>query len=62
MESIRRHKLVGRTLGEALSLDFGRPPALVRSAVFHVIWNQYFIINLAEPLTRSAILMKGPRP
>jgi hypothetical protein len=61
VESIRQHELAGRTLGEALSLDFGAPPALVRSAVFHVIWNQHFTVDLAEPLTRSAILTKGPR-
>lgn len=61
VESIRQHKLVGRTLGEALSVDFGKPSALVRSAVFHVIWNQYLTLDLAEPLTGSTILTKGPR-
>ncbi|MFW3122000.1 hypothetical protein MMAG44476_29941 [Mycolicibacterium mageritense DSM 44476 = CIP 104973] len=60
MESIRQHELAGRTLGEALSIDFGAPPALVRSAVFHAIWNQYFTVDMVEPLTRSAILTKGP--
>ena len=34
VESIRQHELVGRTLGEALSIDFGKTPALVRSAVY----------------------------
>ncbi|BBX30703.1 TnsA-like heteromeric transposase endonuclease subunit [Mycolicibacterium alvei] len=60
VESIRHHELAGRTLGEALSIDFGAPPALVRSAVFHAIWNQYFTVDMTEPLTRSAILTKGP--
>jgi hypothetical protein len=59
--SIRRHELAGRTLGEVLRVDFGAPLALMRSAVFHLIWNQYFTIDLAERLTRSTILTKGPR-
>jgi hypothetical protein len=62
VESIRQHELVGRTLGEALSVDFGRPPALVRSAVFHLVWNHYLTVDVTEPLTRSTILAKGPRP
>jgi hypothetical protein len=61
VESIRQHELAGSTLGEALSIDFGAPPALVRSAVFHVIWNQYLTVEMAQPLNRSAILTKGPR-
>lgn len=61
VEAIRQQELVGRTLGDALNLDFGTPPALTRSAVFHVIWNQYLTVDMAEPLTRSAILTKGPR-
>lgn len=61
VESIRQHELAGRTLSEALSIDFSTPPALVRSAVFHVIWNQHLTIDLAEPLTRSTLLTKGPR-
>ena len=61
VKSIRQHELAGRTLGDALSIDFSTPPAVVRSAVFHVIWNQYLTIDLAEPLTRSTILTKGPR-
>ncbi|WP_418602007.1 TnsA-like heteromeric transposase endonuclease subunit [Mycolicibacterium sp. SCSIO 43805] len=61
VEAIRQQELIGRTLGDALSLDFGTPPALTRSAVFHVIWSQYLTVDMAEPLTRSAILTKGPR-
>ena len=61
VESIRQHELVGGTLGEALSLDFGRPPALVRSTVFHVIWNQCLVVDVSEPLTRLTILLEGPR-
>ncbi|WP_457135597.1 TnsA-like heteromeric transposase endonuclease subunit [Mycobacteroides abscessus] len=61
VESIRQCQLAGCTLGEALSVDLNESPALVRSAVFHVLWNQYFAVDLAEPLTRSTILTEGPR-
>lgn len=61
VESIRQRELVGRTLGDALTIDFGRPPAQARSAVFHVIWNQYLTIDVAKPLSRSTMLTKGPR-
>lgn len=61
LEEVRQRDLSGAALGEALSADFGRPPALVRSAVFHLVWNQYLMVDVGEPLTRSSILMKGPR-
>jgi hypothetical protein len=61
VESIRQHELAGRTLGEALSIELSTPPARVRSAVFHVIWNQFLTVDAGEPLTRSTILLKGPK-
>jgi hypothetical protein len=61
LEEVRRGDLPGRTLGEALSADYARPPALVRSALFHLVWNKYLTVDVAEPLTSSSILMKGPR-
>ena len=62
LEEVRQRDLSATALCEALSADFGRPPALVRSAVFHLVWTQYLTVDMREPLTRSTILMKGPRP
>lgn len=62
LAAVRREDLFGRTLGEALSIDIGQPPALVRSAVLHTLWHQYFTTDLSKPLSRTAILTKGPQP
>ena len=59
LEELRQNSFSGCTLGEALSVDRGRPPALVRSAVFHLLWNHYLTIDVTKPLTRSSILTKG---
>jgi hypothetical protein len=59
LEELRQRGLSGCTLGEALSVDIGRPPALVRSAVFHLLWNHYLTVDVTKPLTRSSILTKG---
>lgn len=61
LEEVRQRDLSHTTLGEALSAPIGRPPALVRSAVFHLVWNQYLTVDVRSPLTRSSILTKGPR-
>jgi hypothetical protein len=58
LEEVRQRDLSHTTLGEALSAPFGRPPALVRSAVFHLVWNQYLTVDVRRPLTRSSILTK----
>ncbi|HZE16701.1 MAG TPA: hypothetical protein VE197_13915 [Mycobacterium sp.] len=59
LEELRQRGLSGCTLGEALSVDLGRPPALVRSAVFHLLWNHYLTVDVTKPLTRPSILTKG---
>lgn len=61
LDEVRQRDLSGRTLGEALSVDFGRSCGLVRSAVFHLVWNHWLTVDVAAPLTRSTMLMKGPR-
>jgi hypothetical protein len=61
LDEIRQRDLPGCTLGDALNADFGRPPALVRSAVFHLLWNQYLTVDVTKRLTRLSILTKGPR-
>ncbi|PEG33170.1 transposase [Mycolicibacterium agri] len=60
LDEVRDRDLSGRTLGEALSADFGRSRELVRSAVFHLVWNHYLTVDVAAPLTSSTMLMKGP--
>lgn len=61
VESIRQHDLVGRTLGDAFAIDFDRPAAMVRAAVFHLIWIQFLTVDVSELLTSSTLLRKGPR-
>lgn len=62
VERIRLDDLVGLTLGEALSVDFGVAAALVRATVFNLIWNQCLAVDLDEPFTGSTMITKGPRP
>lgn len=62
LAAVRREDFFGRTLDEALSIDIGQPPALVRSAVLHTMWNQFFTTDLRTPLSSEAILAKGRRP
>lgn len=60
LSELREKHLEGRTLGEAFDIAANRPPALVRSAVLHMIWTSEFSVNLSRNLTRSTILEKGP--
>lgn len=61
LEEVQAREISGRTLGDVLSADFGRPPALARAAVFHLLWNQHLTVDVSEPLRRSSIVMKGTR-
>jgi hypothetical protein len=61
LDVVRQSDLSGRTLGEALDTDFGRPAALVRAAVFHLVWSRFLAVDVAQPLSRSSVLSKGPQ-
>lgn len=61
LDEIREMHLGGRTLGEAFDAATGRPPALVRSGVLHMIWNSELAVDLSRNLTRASILQKGPK-
>ncbi len=61
LDAVRQRDSTGCTLGEVLDTGFGRPAALVRAAVFHLLWSRYFAVDVAEPLSRSSVLVEGAR-
>lgn len=61
LDELREMQLEGSTLGEAFDTAASRPPALVRAAVLHMIWNSELAVNLSTNLTRSTILEKGQK-
>lgn len=61
LRELRAMNLDGQTLGEAFDAPASRPPAFVRSAVLHMIWNSELAVNISTTLTRSSILQKGPK-
>lgn len=48
-----------QSLGEALDREVGEPPARVRAAVLHLVWNHQLGADISQPLTRSSPLVKG---
>jgi len=61
LRELREMNLDGQTLGEAFDAPASRPPALVRSAVLHLVWNSELAVDISTNLTRSSILQKGPK-
>ena len=61
LDELRGMQLEGGTLGQAFDAAASRPPALVRAAVLHMIWNSEFAVDLSTSLTRSTILEIGPK-
>ena len=47
------------SLGEVLDRDVGEPPARVRAAVLHLVWNHILAVDVSQPLTRSSPVVKG---
>lgn len=61
LSELRQMRLEGKTLGEAFDAPSSRPPALVRSAVLHMVWNSELAVDISTTLTRSSIFQKGPK-
>ena len=58
LDDLRAIDLVGATLGDAFGCLPRRRPALVRSAVLHLLWRQEFKIDLTKPLNAHAELKR----
>lgn len=51
--------LDGTTLGGACRPRLGRPAALVRSAVLHLLWQQHLVVDLTRPLNGAHVLRRA---
>jgi hypothetical protein len=56
LDELRAADLVGVRLGDAPAQLPERPAPLVRSALFHLIWSGYLIVDLERPLSASRVL------
>lgn len=51
--------LDGAPLGVACRSRLGRPAALVRSAMLHLLWQQHFVVDLTRPLSGAHVLRRA---
>jgi hypothetical protein len=56
LAELRAVDLDGVTLAVACRSRPGRPAALVRSAVLHLLWHQHFTVDLTQPLSAAHVL------
>jgi hypothetical protein len=56
---LRREDLDNVSIGEAMEGLPGWPRPLVRSTLLHLLWLQYFHVDLSQPLSASHILTPG---
>lgn len=59
LEKLRAIDLDGAALGAALGALPEVPGALVRSAVLHLLWQQYWRVDLTRPLCRGHVLRRA---
>ncbi|MFI1801908.1 TnsA-like heteromeric transposase endonuclease subunit [Streptomyces sp. NPDC020379] len=59
VEELRSAQLDGMTLGHAAACRPGRPGPLVRAAVYHLLWNGHFTVDLGRPLSSSQVLRRA---
>lgn len=50
----------GMPLGAACLALPHRPPETVRAAALHLLWQQYFLADLASPLRSTTVLRVAP--
>lgn len=56
LAELRVADLDGATLDAACRSRPQRPPAVVRSAVLHLLWQQHFTVDLSRPLSGGCVL------
>ena len=61
LEELCASELQGVPLGKAFRSLPGWPEALVRSAIFHLLWTQRLSVDLTRPLSASHVLANGVR-
>lgn len=59
LEQLRAMDLDGATLGAAFRVLPKLPNALVRSAMLHLLWQQYFQVDLPRPLSLGHVLRRA---
>ena len=59
LKAILRESNSYTTLGQVLSHDLGEPPARVRAAVLHLVWQHDLAVDITQPLTKSSTMLKG---
>lgn len=59
LDAVRALDLDGATLGTALRALPAWPNSLVRSAVLHLLWQQYFRVDLTCPLSMGHVLRRS---
>ncbi|NKQ57332.1 TnsA-like heteromeric transposase endonuclease subunit [Amycolatopsis sp. K13G38] len=59
LAEVRSADLDGVTIGMACRGWPRRPAALVRAAVLHLLWRQYFTVDLTRPLSGSHVLRRA---
>jgi hypothetical protein len=59
LDELRTCDFQGISLGQACHSLPDWPEALVRSAIFHLLWTQHFTVDLTRPLSASHVLAKG---
>lgn len=61
LDELRANDFEGVSLGEACRGLPHWPEPLVRPAVFHLLWTQWFTVDLTRPLSASHVLANGVR-
>jgi hypothetical protein len=61
LDELRASDFEGISLGKACRSLPDWPEALVRSAIFHLLWTQHFTVDLTRPMTASNVLANGVR-